>query len=142
MAPKTPKPPDKSKTVAPARGAGNGLDRRNSWRLTTRFEPGDRHAQPPENGGVIHGPGDDSSPAARRVRLDALAREWILDLRVLGRSPRTIGWYQQKVDAFLIASGAVTLTDLTAFELKRHVLELQDRGLAANTIFDWHPGGC
>jgi hypothetical protein len=50
-------------------------------------------------------PSGDADPAAGRVRLTSLASEWILDLRVLGRSPRTIGWYEQKIDAFITATG-------------------------------------
>lgn len=133
MAPKIPKPLDKSKTVVHAQRPQNGLDRRNSWRLSTRPDPGSN--RPPQPGhGIQTSPSADADPAASRVRLASLATEWILDLRVLGRSPRTIGWYEQKIDAFLSATGLVTLSDLTAFELKRYVLGLQDRGLAPNTV--------
>jgi hypothetical protein len=48
MAPKTPKPPDKSKTVVHAQRPPNGLDRRNSWRLSTRLDPGGH--RPPQPG--------------------------------------------------------------------------------------------
>jgi integrase len=133
MAPKTPKPLDKSKTVGHAHRPQNGLDRRNSWRLSAHLDPGGHRPQQPGHG-LPAGPGTDADPAASRVRLASLASEWILDLRVLGRSPRTIGWYQQKIDAFITATGAVSLADLTAFELKRYVLGLQDRGLAPNTV--------
>jgi hypothetical protein len=117
MAPKTPKPPDKSKTVAHAKTPTSGLDRRNSWRLSTRPDRGgDRPPQPGR--GLHNAPNADADPAASRVRLASLASEWTLDLRVLGRSPRTIGWYEHKVEAFITASGAETLEDLTAFELE------------------------
>jgi site-specific recombinase XerD len=77
------------------------------------------------------------APAARfdaDVTLAAVAREWLLDLRVMGRSPRTIGFYDQKLKQFLRESAATRLTDLTAFELKRYIGELRDRELSDHTI--------
>ena len=68
------------------------------------------------------------------VFLEALVREWLLELKVMGRSPRTIEWYAQKMRSYLVASDATRLSDLTAFELKRFLGELRDRGLAPNTI--------
>jgi len=68
------------------------------------------------------------------VSLDALVREWLLELKVMGRSPRTIDWYAQKMRSYLAASKATRLSELTAFELKRFLGELRDRGLAPNTI--------
>jgi site-specific recombinase XerD len=67
-------------------------------------------------------------------RLQDLAKEWMLDLQVLGRSPRTLGWYEQKLDAYFARGGAVSLEDFTAYEVKRYVVELQDRGLTPNTV--------
>ena len=77
------------------------------------------------------------APAARfdaDVTLAAVAREWLLDLRVMGRSPRTIGFYDQKLKQYLRESGATRLSDLTAFELKRYIGELRDRELSDHTI--------
>jgi site-specific recombinase XerD len=68
------------------------------------------------------------------LALDALVREWLLELKVMGRSPRTIDWYAQKMRSYLAASDATRLSELTAFELKRFLGELRDRGLAPNTI--------
>jgi site-specific recombinase XerD len=70
----------------------------------------------------------------RDVSLDALVREWLLELKVMGRSPRTIDWYAQKMRSYLAASKTTRLSQLTAFELKRFLGELRDRGLAPNTI--------
>jgi site-specific recombinase XerD len=58
----------------------------------------------------------------------------MLDLRVLGRSDRTLDWYRQKLDAYFAKAGAESLEDFTAYEVKRYVVELQDRGLAPNTV--------
>ena len=77
------------------------------------------------------------TPAARfdaDVTLAAVAREWLLDLRVMGRSPRTIGFYDQKLKQFLRESAATRLADLTAFELKRYIGELRERELSDHTI--------
>lgn len=60
--------------------------------------------------------------------------EWLLELSMLGRSPRTISWYQQKMAWYLKTGEAGTLGELTAYELKRYLGELRDRGLADNTI--------
>ena len=68
------------------------------------------------------------------ISLDVLIREWQLELKVMGRSPRTIEWYAQKMRSYLAASDATRLSELTAFELKRFLGELRDRGLAPNTI--------
>lgn len=68
------------------------------------------------------------------VALDALVREWLLELKVMGRSQRTIDWYAQKMRSYLAASNATRLSELTAFELKRFLGELRDplcRGVAA-----------
>lgn len=53
----------------------------------------------------------------------------------MGRSPRTIGWYEQKMSWYLEHEGGpATLDVLTAFELKRLLASLQERDLAPNTI--------
>jgi len=67
-------------------------------------------------------------------RIDALLREWLLELKVMGRSSRTIEWYRQKMGWYLRTGQAQTLSELTPFELKRYLGELRDRGLADNTI--------
>jgi site-specific recombinase XerD len=62
-----------------------------------------------------------------------VVREWLMDLQVLGRSSQTIRWYAQKIDAYQ-RTGVRTLQELTAFEFKRYIAELQTRGLAPNTV--------
>jgi hypothetical protein len=44
----------------------------------------------------------------RQTRLQPLIAEWLLDLRVLGRSPRTLGWYSQKMRWYLEKGGGVS----------------------------------
>jgi site-specific recombinase XerD len=80
---------------------------------------------------------DAGASSHRNYRLVDLANEWILDLQVLGRSERTLGWYRQKLDAYFARGRAKSLEDFTAFEVKHYVVELQDRGLAPNTIHGW-----
>src|SRR5215467_1114716 len=53
---------------------------------------------------------------------------------MMGRSPRTIEWYRQKMDWYLSTSQARFLQEFTAYELKRYLGELRDRELADNTI--------
>lgn len=64
----------------------------------------------------------------------ALLREWLLELKVMGRSERTIDWYQQKMDWYRSSGGAENLEQLNAFELKRFLAEQQERGLSDNTV--------
>ncbi len=64
----------------------------------------------------------------------ALLREWLLELKVMGRSQRTIDWYQQKMDWYRRSGGVENLEELNAFELKRFLAEQQERGLSDNTI--------
>jgi len=64
----------------------------------------------------------------------ALLREWLLELKVMGRSQRTIDWYQQKMDWYRRSGGVENLEELNAFELKRFLAEEQERGLSDNTI--------
>jgi hypothetical protein len=53
----------------------------------------------------------------------------------MGRSPRTIAWYEQKMSWYLDHEGGpATLDVLTAFELKRLLASLQERDLAPDTI--------
>jgi len=64
----------------------------------------------------------------------ALLREWLLELKVMGRSSRTIDWYQQKMDWYRSSGGVENLEQLNAFKLKRFLAEQQERGLSDNTI--------
>jgi len=68
------------------------------------------------------------------VPLKPLVKEWLLDLQVMGRSARTIEWYREKLDGYMKAGGVKNLEDLTSFELKRHIAELQARGLSDHTV--------
>jgi hypothetical protein len=135
MAAKTSKPSDKSKTVAPPaapRRAGFAAAQRPAgqrrWHGVEALDerPGGRRQRPAD--GVTN----EDSP--RHYRLNDLSREWMLDLQVLGRSQRTLDWYGQKLDAYFARGGAESLADFTAYEVKRYVVELQDRGLAPNTV--------
>ena len=72
--------------------------------------------------------------ATREIRLVALCSEWLLNLKVEGRSPRTLSWYKEQVHLYLARGGATTLQDLTGAELKRYISELQDMGRADNTV--------
>jgi integrase len=64
-----------------------------------------------------------------------LVREWLAELRVMGRSEETIKWYRQKMEWYLDHDGGpATLDGLTSAEVKRLLGSLIDRGLAPNTI--------
>jgi hypothetical protein len=67
------------------------------------------------------------------TQLEPLVRAWLMNLPVLGRSPKTIKWYRQKVDWYLRHGGAQSVEGLSSYEFKRHVAELQARGLAPTT---------
>jgi site-specific recombinase XerD len=56
------------------------------------------------------------------------------DLRLMGRSPRTLHWYEQKMDAFLKDTALGNLDELGAPELKGYLASLQERHLADNTV--------
>src|ERR1700694_5530033 len=68
------------------------------------------------------------------ISIAQLAQEWYLDLRIMGRSEKTILWYRSNVDAYVAAAGNHALTNLTALAVKRHLSELQELGRAANTV--------
>ena len=38
----------------------------------------------------------------------ALLREWLLEVKVMGRSPRTVDWYQQKMTGTAALAGSRT----------------------------------
>ena len=84
--------------------------------------------------GPAAAPAPATASAVRNVTLAALANEWLVNLRVEGRSPRTLTWYRHHVDAYRAAGGAANLGELTAAELRRYICELQDRGLAENSV--------
>jgi integrase len=68
------------------------------------------------------------------ARLEPLVREWLLDLQVLGRSPKTIDWYRKHMHGYFQERLARTLDQLTAAELKGYLAAIQARGLAENTV--------
>ncbi len=75
------------------------------------------------------------APGLGSLALPVLVREWLTELRVMGRSPRTLHWYAQKFDFYLRQPGAATqLPELTASELRRFLAECQDRQLSENTV--------
>jgi len=57
--------------------------------------------------------------------------EWLQDLAALGRSEGTIGWYQQKMRQYVAKGGPVSLAELTAYEFKRFLAELQAAAASA-----------
>ncbi len=135
LAPKTARLPEKSKTVVHRNGRfgadfGPSLPSPGGRRWGVGSGSGTR-SQWPEQGA-----GRDSADqiSARQYSLGDLASEWLLDLQVMGRSPRTLEWYRQKLDTYLARGGAVSLDEFSAFEVKRYVVELQDRSLAPNTV--------
>ena len=64
----------------------------------------------------------------------ALLREWLLELKVMGRSPADVDWYAQKMDWYRRSGGVENLEELNAFEFKRFLTEQLERGLSDNTI--------
>ena len=93
----------------------------------------------PEAESVDAAPPEAPQPLQRGLRehyeLRRLVREWLQELKVMGRSPRTLDWYQQKWDYYLDReAGPHSLEELTSAELKRLLACLQERGLAPNTI--------
>ncbi|HVS07312.1 MAG TPA: site-specific integrase [Candidatus Dormibacteraeota bacterium] len=68
------------------------------------------------------------------AKLEPLVREWLLDLQVLGRSPKTIDWYRKHVHGYFLERSGRTLDQLTAAELKGYLAAIQARGLAENTV--------
>jgi site-specific recombinase XerD len=87
---------------------------------------------------------EDSSPPITRVhtsprtasqRIAPLVREWLAELKVMGRSEETTKWYRQKMEWYMNSGGGPsTLDGLTSAEVKRLLGSLIDRGLAPNTI--------
>ena len=92
----------------------------------------------------LNGDDQDSSPLiARRGAshrsaappIAGLVREWLAELKVMGRSEQTIKWYRQKMEYYLEREGGPsTLDELTSAEVKRLLGSLMDRRLAPNTI--------
>jgi hypothetical protein len=89
--------------------------------------------------------GDDLAPvvalraASQRpvetLRMAGMVREWLAELKVMGRSEQTIGWYRQKMEWYLDHEGGPdTLDGLSSAEVKRLLGTLIDRGLAPNTV--------
>jgi integrase len=136
MAEKSPKPLRFSKTVGvpPARTGRTGLALGNAGgrpRLAVASRvPVDDDGQEP----APDGPQTRSHNEPDDFGLEALVGEWLLELRMMGRRPRTIEWYRQKMTWYLKTGQAETLGQLTTYELKRYLGELRDRDLADNTI--------
>lgn len=73
-------------------------------------------------------------PAAGQ-RMAGLVREWLAEVKVMGRSEQTLKWYRQKMEWYLDHEGGpATLDGLTSAEVKRLLGVLIDRGLAPNTV--------
>jgi integrase/recombinase XerD len=113
-------------TVADAAGPGSGHARRSVMGRPAKALPGGKQVQKDLAFRAV--------PEEREVALEGLIQEWVRDLRVMGRSPRTIGWYEQKMASFLKETGLELLEELGAPELKGYLAALQERGLADNTV--------
>ena len=138
LAEKTRKPLGFSKTVGVG-GEGSGRAWRglqdDRGRPQGRLETGLRRATAVAPDPVESlTPEPDERPRRTSTALEPLVREWLMDLKVLGRSPRTIAWYAQKMSWYLRNGGAQRLEELTAFDFKRYLADLQSRGLAPNTV--------
>ncbi len=77
---------------------------------------------------------DGSERPRDKTLIKPVVREWLMDLQVMGRSQRTISWYEQKVNTFIRESGITSLEQLTVVEFKQYLAELRGRGLAPNTV--------
>ena len=130
---KTRKPLHFSKTVAlsgsgqrPRPGAVNRRPRLlPAERLGTERDRGDRRWQEsgePEEAAL-------EAPAGR-IRLEPLIREWLLDLPVMGRSPRTIDWSRQKKRWYLEQGAAQSPAQPTTTAAKRHPADRTQRRAA------------
>lgn len=134
------KPLGFSKTVAtrylapeaPARHSkakhGGQPGRPSSRLLRPEVSAEDRDSSPPITPGR-------SSTRNASPRIAPLLREWLAELKVMGRSEETIKWYRQKMEWYLNSGGGPsTLDGLTSTEIKRLLGSLIDRSLAPNTI--------
>jgi hypothetical protein len=127
MAEESPKPMGFSKTVGvpPARGGGTSLALGNAGgRPRLAVAP----RVPVEDDGQEPAPlraQTRSHNASDDFHLEALVGEWLLELRMMGRRPRTIEWYRQKMAWYLKTDQAETLGQLTTNELKRYLGELR-----------------
>jgi hypothetical protein len=77
---------------------------------------------------------DPAETPLRGHALDPLVREWLLELRVGGRSPQTTRWYECHYRKFRDRGGAGTLEEFTGQHVKVYLVGLQERGLADTSI--------
>jgi site-specific recombinase XerD len=94
---------------------------------------GSRPPRPPDTLAGLADP-DEAQRPRKCVPLDRLLHEYKLYLRRRGRSPRTIRWYEQKIDWYLHNGGVQSLEELTKAEFERYLDDLWERKLAPNTI--------
>jgi hypothetical protein len=99
-----------------------------------RLVPEGRIRKEPEHPnalGMLGETAEDTAPSApSATRIDTLVREWLMDLQVLGRSPKTIRWYRVRMEWYVRNGGAQTREELTAFEFKRYLADLQSHDQA------------
>lgn len=131
MPEKTRKPLLFSKTAAPGLAGPRGLTGRPSGVPQRIFRPDAAIDVEPASPAAA---GHPDAALAGRYRLDQLLREYLLDLQIQGRSPKTLRWYSQKLEWFLRRDEGATLADLTGSAVKRYLAEEQARGLADNTV--------
>ena len=80
-------------------------------------------------------PAGASRPGRTQYPIAPLVKEWLMELKVMGRSPDTIDWYRKKMAWYLAHEGGPDgLEGLNGYELKRLLAGLQERGLSANTV--------
>lgn len=94
---------------------------------------GSRPPRPPDTLAGLADPDEEPRPR-KSVPLDRLLHEYRMYLRRRGRSPRTIRWYEQKIEWYLHNGGVQSLEELTKAEFERYLDELWERKLAPNTI--------
>src|SRR5262249_22695488 len=117
MAEKSPKPSGFLETVGVAQASGRrpgaslgdagGRPRRTLARSARATANGQEPPAWQRGHSRRHGEPDDS-------HLEPLVREWLVELRMMGRSPRTIEWYRQKMDWYLSTGQAQSLQEFTA----------------------------
>ena len=71
---------------------------------------------------------------ASEISLEATVKEWLLDLRIRGRSPRSIEWYEGQMRGFVRYSMARTLADLDIERARAYMGHRQESGLSENSI--------
>ncbi len=86
---------------------------------------------------VLAAPAPEESESVRtasEISLDATVREWLLDLRIRGRSPRSIEWYEGRMRGFVKHAMARTLADVDIERARTYMGHRQEAGLSDNSV--------